>query len=126
MKYKIKKMSCTCNCAANKKKSEKVKKLERVYNANIVTGNCICFSGDILLSKPVQKGYYIKKLTDELIGILAYYDELMKQDISEVLCEKEKHRNQAYLYDLEIESIKFNYNELKNAISIGYFIRTDI
>jgi hypothetical protein len=126
MKYKIKKMSCTCNCAANKKKSEKVKKLEKVYNANIVTGNCICFSGDSLLNEPVQKGYYIKKLTDELVEILAHYDQIMQQDIDEVKTEKEKNRSQGYLYDMEIESIKYNYSMLKNAISVGYFIRTDI
>ncbi len=119
-------MSCTCNCAANKKKSDRIKKLEKVYNANIVTGNCICFSGDSLLNEPCQKGYYIKKLTNELIEILAHYDEIMQQDIDEVNSEKEKNRNPSHLYDMEIESIKYNYSALKNAISVGYFIRTDI
>ena len=118
-------MACTCNCAARKYKTDKIKKLEKVYNANIVTGDCMCFSGDSLLNKPVYKGYYIEDLKDELIEALAFYDEAMLQDINEVKAEKEKHRNHGYLYDLEIESIKYNYSMLKNAISLGYFIKTD-
>ncbi len=115
----------SCNCSAKKNKSNKVKKLEKVYNANIFTGKCTCFNGDSLLDEPLQKGYYITNLTEELINILAFYDEAMQQDIDEVNTEKEKNRNYRHLYDMEIESIKYNYSMLKNAISTGYFIKTD-
>lgn len=118
-------MSCTCNCSANSKKnkSSRIKKLEKVYNTNIITNKCPCFDDD---DRPYQEGYYIKDLTQELINILDYYDDAMKQDISEINYEKEKDLRHGHLYDLEIESIKYNYSQLKNSISIGYFIRTDL
>ena len=120
-------MAYTCKCPI--KKSNKIKQLEKVYNTNIV--NCDCFNiknniKNIKNSKSHLEGYYIKDLKDELIDILAKYDQIMQQDIDEINIEKEKNRSQGHLYDLEIEGIKYNYAQLKQAISIGYFIRTDI
>jgi predicted metal-dependent hydrolase len=121
---KNKTMAHTCKCPI--KKSNKIKQLEKVYNTNIVNCDCFNIKNNKKNSKSYLEGYYIKDLKDELIDILAKYDQIMQQDIDEINIEKEKNRSQGHLYDLEIEGIKYNYAELKQAISVGYFIRTDI
>jgi UV DNA damage repair endonuclease len=90
-KNKNKTMAYTCKCPI--KKSNKIKQLEKVYNTNIV--NCDCFNiknniKNIKNSKSHLEGYYIKDLKDELIDILAKYDQIMQQDIDEINIEKEK------------------------------------
>jgi hypothetical protein len=70
------------------------------------------------------KGYYIIKLLPELQEIIDKYDILMQNDIEEVKKEKNKSKYNHPYFDMEIEKIKSDYSQLKNAISIGYFIKT--
>jgi hypothetical protein len=88
------------------------------------TLKCDCCQSTTHISTP-GKGYYIKKLLPELRNKLEHYDALMNSEIEEVKKEKKKSNTNLPYFDIEIANIISNYTTLKNAISIGYFIKKE-